>query len=84
MSVFLSEHAWLILPYALVHPQLKMVLPVSLPFGAQATNKLTASVVQASLGLLLHQMCCPSSHANVVQKTYPALKTWQSVRKGSA
>lgn len=45
------------------------------------TNKFTVSVVQPFSGLPLHEAHCPSSHANVVQKRYPALKTWQSVKR---
>lgn len=46
------------------------------------SNKQVHSVCgPAFSGLPLHQTRCPSSHANVVQKRYLALKTWQSVKK---
>lgn len=72
--------------YGLIHYTSAKLKTVSLfPWPLVYSNKQVHTVCgPAFSGLPLHQTLCPSSHANVVQKRYLALKTWQSVKKGCA
>lgn len=61
-------------------PELKLVSLFQWPL-VYSNKQVHSACGPAFSGLPLHQTYRPSSHANVVQKRYPALKTWQSVKK---
>lgn len=70
--------------HAILHLSWKLVACFDGLWRATTTNKFIVSVVQPPQGSLCISRICASSHANVVQKRYLALKTWQAVKKGAA
>lgn len=65
-------------------PELKVGRWFWWPLACNNNKQVHSVCGPASSGLPLHQSHCASSHANVVQKRYLALKTWQAVKKGAA
>lgn len=65
-------------------PELKVGRLFWWPLACDNNKQVHSVCGPASSGLPLHQSHCASSHANVVQKRYLALKTWQAVKKGAA